>query len=94
MKPKPDAPKSNPKSLNQPELVFDRSNYLLVVLALLFIMLGFIMMSGGGSEDPNVFDRSIFSFRRITLAPILALTGYIIGVYAIMKKPVSGKQAD
>lgn len=94
MKPKPDAPRSNPKSSNQPELVFDRSNYLLVVLALLFIMLGFIMMSGGGSEDPNFFDRTIFSFRRITLAPILVLTGYIIGVYAIMKKPVSDKQTD
>lgn len=94
MKPKPDTVKPNPRSSNAPELVFDRSNYLLVILALLFIMLGFILMSGGGSEDPNVFDRSIFSFRRITLAPILVLTGYIIGVYAIMKKPVSDKQAD
>ncbi|MBE0661519.1 MAG: DUF3098 domain-containing protein [Bacteroidales bacterium] len=94
MTPKPDTSRSNPKSSNVSELVFDRSNYFLVILALLFIMLGFIMMSGGGSEDPNVFDRSIFSFRRITLAPILVLAGYVIGVYAIMKKPVSDKQAD
>jgi hypothetical protein len=51
-------------------------------------------MSGGGSDDPNVFDHSIFSFRRITLAPILVLIGYVIGVYAIMKKPATDKQAE
>lgn len=67
---------------------------MLVILGLVFIALGFIMMSGGGSDDPNVFDRSIFSFRRITLAPILVLIGYIIEVYAIMKKPVSDNQAE
>lgn len=45
-------------------------------------------MTGGGSKDPAVFDQSIFSFRRITLAPIFVLIGYIIEIYAIMKKPV------
>lgn len=81
--------KPNPKSspMLKEGFLFDKSNYMLVILGLLFIALGFFMMSGGGSSDPNVFDESIFSFRRITLAPILVLAGYVIEVYAIMKKP-------
>lgn len=85
-------PKVAPKA--KPVFVFDKSNYQLVILGLIFIALGFIMMSGGGSDDPNVFDRSIFNFRRITLAPILVLIGYIIEVYAIMKKPRTEKTSE
>ena len=44
-------------------------------------------MIGGGSDDPNVFNEDIFNFRRLTLAPILILAGYVIEVFAIMKKP-------
>ncbi len=51
------------------------------------IILGFILMAGGGSKDPNVFDPRIFSFRRITLAPIVVLGGFVFEIYAIMKKP-------
>jgi hypothetical protein len=90
---KPQAPKPAPKNEARPKLtfVFDKTNYKLVIIGLMFIALGFLLMTGGGSDDPNVFDRSIFSFRRITLAPMLVLIGYIINVYAIMKKPATKK---
>ena len=51
------------------------------------IALGFILMSGGGSEDPNVFNEAIFSFRRIRLAPAVVLLGFGITIYSILKNP-------
>ena len=66
---------------------FGKENYKLLILGLVVIMVGFLLMIGGGSDDPNVFSEDIFSFRRMTLAPILILAGYIIEIYAIMKKP-------
>ena len=65
---------------------FGRENYVLMIAGLAIIFLGFILMSGGGSEDPAVWDPSIFSFRRITLAPILVISGFVIEIFAIMKK--------
>ena len=63
-------------------------NYKLMLIGFAVIVLGFILMAGGGSNDPNVFDEeALFSFRRITLAPILVLAGFAFEVYAIMKKP-------
>ncbi len=62
-------------------------NYRLMLIGLAIIVLGFVLMIGGGSDDPDVFDYAIFSFRRITLAPILVLFGFAFEIYAIMKKP-------
>ena len=56
-------------------------------IRLVFITLGFFLMSGGGSDDPNVFSDEIYNFRRIRLAPFLVVFGFIIEVYAIMKNP-------
>ena len=67
-------------------LLFDRSKYTWLIAGLLVTALGFVLMIGGGSADPNVFSEDIFSFRRITLAPILVLAGYGMQIYAIMKK--------
>ncbi|MFC1732210.1 DUF3098 domain-containing protein [candidate division KSB1 bacterium] len=67
--------------------VFNRQNYILLLVGLAFILVGFLLMIGGGSDDPNVFNEEIFSPRRITVAPILVITGYIIEIFAIMKKP-------
>lgn len=73
---------------NGPKLLFGKSNYVLVAVGVAFIAVGFALMAGGGSDDPNVFDaEAIYSFRRITLAPILVLTGFIIEIVAILKKP-------
>ena len=63
-----------------------------MIIGLGIIVLGFILMIGGGSDDPNVFDESIFSFRRITLAPIVVLFGFIFQIYAIMKKPKANQE--
>ena len=64
-----------------------KENYKLIVIGFVIIIVGFLLMMGGGSDDPNVFDESIFSFRRITLAPMVVLFGFAFEIYAIMKKP-------
>ncbi len=69
------------------EFIFGKKNYKFMLFGLGFIALGFILMSGGGSDDPNVFDPSIFSWRRIRLAPALVLIGFGIQVYAILLNP-------
>ena len=68
-------------------MLFGRENYKYVLIGLAFITLGFILMSGGGSDDPNVWNPEIFNFRRIRLAPMLILFGILVEVYAIMRNP-------
>lgn len=74
-------------SANERLFAFDRENYKWLLIGLAFIVVGFLLMAGGGSDDPDVFSRGIFSFQRLTLAPLMVLTGYVIEIYAIMKKP-------
>lgn len=70
------------------EFALSKENFKLIIIGLVVVVLGFILMAGGGSEDPNVFlEEELFSFRRITLAPALVIAGYVFIVYAIMKKP-------
>jgi hypothetical protein len=69
------------------DLAFGKENYRLLLIGLAFIVAGFVLMIGGGSDDPKVFNEAIFNFRRITLAPLLILAGYVIEIFAIMKKP-------
>ncbi|HNK39530.1 MAG TPA: DUF3098 domain-containing protein [Flavobacteriales bacterium] len=70
------------------ELAFTRHNYRLLLIGIGIVILGYILMAGGGSGDPEVFNaQEIFSSRRITVAPIVCLIGYLFVVYAIMKKP-------
>jgi hypothetical protein len=67
-----------------------KENYKLILIGLGIIVLGFILMSGGGSGDPNVFNEAeLFSFRRISLSTILVIFGFAFEVYAIMRKPKS-----
>ena len=68
------------------KLLFGKRNYKFMIIGLFFIAVGFILMSGGGSDDPNIFNEEIYSFRRIRLAPVLVVTGFIIEVYAILTK--------
>ena len=67
--------------------VFGKKNYKFMFIGIAFIALGFILMSGGGSDDPNVFNPEIFNWRRIRLAPALVLIGFGIQVYAILLNP-------
>jgi hypothetical protein len=69
------------------EFIFQKKNYLFMFIGIAFISLGFILMSGGGSDDPNVFNPEIFNFRRIRLAPTLVLIGLGIEIYAILLNP-------
>jgi len=86
---KPKKAKSAPAAepLKTGEFAFGKENYRLMLIGLALIIVGFLLMIGGGSEDPKVFNPEIFSFRRITLAPIFILAGYAVEIFAIMKKP-------
>ena len=74
------------------EFIFQKRNYLFMFIGLGFIALGFILMSGGGSDDPEVFNPDIYNFRRIRLAPTLVLIGLAIEVYAILLNPHKKKK--
>ncbi|MBE7640757.1 DUF3098 domain-containing protein [Salegentibacter sp. BLCTC] len=67
--------------------IFEKKNYKFMFIGLAVISLGFILMAGGGSEDPNTFNPDIYNFQRIRLAPALVLLGFAIEVYAILLNP-------
>lgn len=75
-----------------PDFPLQKENYILLIVGFTIIMIGFLLMMGGKSDDPNVFNPEIFSFRRITLAPIVVLFGFVFEIWAIMKKPKTEKQ--
>ena len=70
----------------KPECLFDGMYYKSLLIGIAVIALGFILMSGGGSDNPNVFNEDVFSFRRIRLAPTTVLIGFGITIYSIFKK--------
>ncbi|RTY82619.1 DUF3098 domain-containing protein [Flavobacterium sp. LS1P28] len=72
---------------HKPEFLFDKINYKILLIGIGVIALGFVLMAGGGSDDPNVFSEDIFNFRRIRLAPTTVLIGFGITIYAILKSP-------
>jgi hypothetical protein len=73
------------KNENPQEFLFEKVNYKILLIGIAVIALGFILMSGGGSDDPTIFNEDIFSFRRIRLAPTTVLIGFGITIYAILK---------
>lgn len=91
---------SNPssRSTNVPKgnqvFLFDKTNYTWMIAGVVLILISLFLMAGGKSEDPHQFNYDeIYSFRRITLAPIIMMIGFAIEVYAIMKKPANtGKE--
>ena len=74
-------------SNSAPEFLFGKKNYIIMLIGLAVISLGFILMAGGGSDDPNVFNPEIYNWRRIRLAPTLVILGLGIEIYAILAKP-------
>lgn len=72
-------------------LALGKENLKLLMIGFLIIVVGFVLMIGGSSNDPHVFNKEIFNFQRITLAPIVIMIGFIFEIYAIMKKPASDK---
>lgn len=79
---------TNKKNEQKLSFALGLMNYKLMAIGFAIIVIGFMLMVGGGNDDPNVFDESIYSFRRITLAPIVVLAGFVFEIYAIMKRPV------
>tara|TARA_B100000925_G_scaffold242578_1_gene192069 strand:+ start:594 stop:821 length:228 start_codon:yes stop_codon:yes gene_type:complete len=69
------------------KMVLKKKNYLLIIVGCIIVLFGFVLMSGGGSENPEIFnEKELFSFRRITLAPFMVLLGYGVVLFGIMKK--------
>jgi len=79
------ANKNNKKEVKH-TFLFEKKNYTIMLIGLVVIILGFILMAGGGSDDPKVFNEEIYNFRRIRLAPTLVLVGLAIEAYAIFAK--------
>lgn len=71
---------------------FEKENYILMVIGVIVIAIGFAMMSGGSSTDPNVYNPDLFSTRRIVIAPTVVLIGYAIELVAILKKSKSTEE--
>ena len=69
-----------------------RKNVLYIIAGFAVMVLGYVLMSGGGSDDPNVFNYGMFSFRRIVLAPVVILVGMVVEIWAIMHIGKSKKQ--
>lgn len=83
--------KGAPNTMVNPQyqFIFEKKNYLFMFIGIGFILLGYILMAGGGSADPNTFNPEIYNWRRIRLAPALVLIGFAIEVYAILLNPNS-----
>lgn len=75
------------EDIQKVDFALGKENYRLLIIGFAIIVLGFILMIGGKAKSPNEFNPDIFSFRRITLAPLVVLAGFIFEIYAIMKKP-------
>lgn len=69
------------------QFALGKNNMKHILIGVGLIILGFVLMSGGGSDDPAHFSEEIFNFRRITLAPIVSMAGFLWIILAIMKKP-------
>jgi hypothetical protein len=79
--------KTKKQELPKAEFALGKENYYLMIIGFAIILIGFMLMMGGKAEDPKKFSDTIFSFRRITLAPVVTLFGFVFEIYAIMKKP-------
>jgi hypothetical protein len=73
--------------IEKPTFLFGKKNYIIMVVGVVFIALGFIFMAGGGSDNPEVFNKEIYNWQRIRLAPTLVIIGLGIEIYAILANP-------
>lgn len=81
------ARKNKDQHKTEGEFLFGKKNYMIMILGVVVILIGFALMVGGGSDDPAVFNEEIYNFRRIRLAPTIVLLGLAIEVYAIVANP-------
>ncbi len=78
--------KSNNESSHEEQMPLRERNYKILLFGFVLIVVGFALMAGGGSDDPMVFNYEMFSWRRITLAPIVVVAGFVVEIYAILSK--------
>lgn len=78
--------KKGQESAENPRMPLSRRNYVILLIGFAVILLGMVLMAGGGSDSPDEFNYEMFSFRRITLAPILVVGGFVIEIYGILKR--------
>lgn len=81
--------KDAPAQTDKPKpaaMAFGRTNYLIILGGVALLIIGYLLMVGGGSDDPNVFNEEMFSPRRITVSPIVLLIGFVVVLYGIMHK--------
>ena len=81
----------NTENKEDQRFALGKENLRLLLIGVLIIVVGFVLMVGGGSSDPNVFNKEIFGFQRIVLAPVIVMIGFVFEIFAIMKKPRSEK---
>ena len=82
------------KAEQKTKITLGKENYKFIILGCIVVALGFILMSGGGTDNPNEFnEEELFSFRRITLAPFFVILGYVIVLYGVMKRPKPSQEA-
>ncbi|MCW3071893.1 MAG: hypothetical protein JWO44_1783 [Bacteroidetes bacterium] len=76
------------KETKKPGFAFGRENYQILIAGVVIVVIGYLLMIGGGSDDPTKFNADeIFSFRRVTLSPIVILAGFVVVLFGIMKRP-------
>jgi cytochrome bd-type quinol oxidase subunit 2 len=80
------------ETLKKNEFAISKENYKLLIIGFIIIVIGFLLMIGGHSDDPNVFNREIFSTRRIVIAPLVVVFGFAFEIWAIMKKPKNDEE--
>lgn len=69
------------------KMVFEKKNYIFMAAGVALILLGLVLLAGGGSKDPTIFNKEIFGVQRIVIAPTVMLAGFVLEIYAIMLKP-------
>lgn len=79
--------KATKSSSKDVDFAIGKENFKYIAIGVGILVVGFLLMAGGKSDDPNVFNPQIFSFRRITLAPIIVVGGFMFIIWAIMKRP-------
>ncbi|MDR0790888.1 MAG: DUF3098 domain-containing protein [Bacteroidales bacterium] len=65
---------------------FERINYIIMLIGIVLIIIGYVLLTGGGSDNPDVFNDDLFNFRRLVLSPIFIVAGFVVEIYAILKK--------
>ncbi|HEU4719205.1 MAG TPA: DUF3098 domain-containing protein [Bacteroidia bacterium] len=81
------SPASRGKEAAPAAFVFGKDNYMIMLAGVAVLVIGYLLMIGGGSDDPNKFNPEIFDARRVTIAPVTLLIGFLVVLYGIMRKP-------